>query len=231
MTAPAHACRIMQVLSLVPTAPSRMVAAVAGAIPYKLRDRDAQCAYLRAALQLAQAPAAAPVREGILAAAVTHLLGLDVEIRWQDIAAAEAGAYKQPLEACRKGSVHLDPSMQRSCCSWASRCKYLLSGMGSNEGVGPSDICLRVCYYAEAEEEEGESEKEEEDIFALEGETEHLHLSTPGQPQELPNQERIQGRGGWEGAARGAHQCFSHRASCHDTAGEQHLHLLCHDLK
>ncbi len=79
-------------LSLVPTAPSRLVAAVAGAIPYKLRDRDAQCTYLRAALQLAQAPAAAPVREGILAAAVTHLLGLDVEIRWQDIAAAEAGA-------------------------------------------------------------------------------------------------------------------------------------------
>ena len=60
-------------------------------------------------------------------------------------------------------------------------------------------------FYAEAEEEEeAESEREEEDIFALEGETEHLHLSTPGQPQEQPNQERIQGRGGWEGAASGA---------------------------
>lgn len=60
-----------------------------------------------------------------------------------------------------------------------------------------------MCAEAE-EEEEGESEKEEEDIFALEGETEHLNISTPGQPQEQPNQERIQGRGGWEGAARGA---------------------------
>ncbi len=64
--------------------------------------------------------------------------------------------------------------------------------------------CDRCDLCAEAEEEEeGESEKEEEDIFALEGETEHLHISTPGQPQEQPSQERIQGRGGWEGAARG----------------------------
>ena len=56
---------------------------------------------------------------------------------------------------------------------------------------------------AEAEEEEGESEKEEEDIFALEGETEHLHLSSPGEAPSAADQERIQGRGGWEGAARG----------------------------
>ena len=64
---------------------------VAGGIPYKLRDRDAQCAYLHGALTLAQRPAAAAVRDGILAAAVNHLLGLDVEVRWQDIVAAEAG--------------------------------------------------------------------------------------------------------------------------------------------
>lgn len=81
----------MQVLRLVPTAPSRMVSTVAGGIPHKLRERDAQCSYLYGALQLAEKPAAVAVREGILAAAVNHLLGLDVEIRWQDIAAAEAG--------------------------------------------------------------------------------------------------------------------------------------------
>ena len=80
-----------QILKLVPTAPSRMVTIVAGGIPYKLRDRDAQCAYLHGALTLAQRPAAAAVRDGILAAAVNHLLGLDVEVRWQDIVAAEAG--------------------------------------------------------------------------------------------------------------------------------------------
>lgn len=90
--------------------------------------------------------------------------------------------------------------------------------------MGPSDICLVECCHAEAEEEEGESEKEEEeDIFALEGETEHLHLSTLGQPQELPNHERIQGRGGWEGAARGARRRFSHQASCHDTLLESSI--------
>ncbi len=64
-----------------------------GGIPYKLRERDAQCTYLHGALQLAEKPAAIAVREGILAAAVNHLLGLDVEIRWQDIAAAEAGIH------------------------------------------------------------------------------------------------------------------------------------------
>lgn len=92
----------MQVLKLVPTAPSRMVTAVAGGIPYKLRNRDAQCIYLHGALQLAQRPAAVAVREGILAAAVNHLLGLDVEIRWQDIAAAEAGttSSKKDLPVC-----------------------------------------------------------------------------------------------------------------------------------
>lgn len=82
----------MQVLRLVPTAPSRLVAVIAGGIPHRLRDCDTQCLYLRGALALAEAPAAAAVREGILAAAAEHLLSLDVEIRWQDIAAAEAGA-------------------------------------------------------------------------------------------------------------------------------------------
>ena len=44
-----------QILKLVPTAPSRMVTIVAGGIPYKLRDRDAQCAYLHGALDAGSA--------------------------------------------------------------------------------------------------------------------------------------------------------------------------------
>ena len=76
-----------------------MVSIVAGGIPYKLRERDVQCMYLHGALQLAEKPAAVAVREGILAAAVNHLLGLDVEIRWQDIAAAEAGI-SRPTSPC-----------------------------------------------------------------------------------------------------------------------------------
>lgn len=80
----------MQVLTLVPTAPSRLVSLIAGGIPHRLRDREVQCLYLRGALALAEAPAAAAVREGILTAAVEHLLGLDVEIRWQDIVDEDA---------------------------------------------------------------------------------------------------------------------------------------------
>jgi hypothetical protein len=73
------------VLKLVPTAPSRLVPLLAGGIPHRLHEREVQCLYMRGALALAEAPAAAAVREGILAAAVEHLLSLDVEIRWQDI--------------------------------------------------------------------------------------------------------------------------------------------------
>ncbi len=91
---------LTQVLMLVPTAPSRLVAVIAGGIPHRLRDCDTQCLYLRGALALAEAPAAAAVREGILAAAAEHLLSLDVEIRWQDIAAAEAGASMPSIERC-----------------------------------------------------------------------------------------------------------------------------------
>lgn len=79
-------------------------------------------------------------------------------------------------------------------------------GPSDNLGAGLSEHASKPTLCAEAEEEEGESEREEEDIFALEGETEHLHLSTPGQPQEQPSQERMQGRGGWEGAASGANK-------------------------
>lgn len=61
-------------------------------------------------------------------------------------------------------------------------------------------------------EEEGESEQEEEDIFELEGQTEHLHLSTPRQAAEA--QERLQGRGGWEGAAGSEPTCLLVTALC-----------------
>ena len=86
-----------QVLALVPTAPARLVGCVAGGWPHRSRDAAAQCLALRGALLLAERPAAARgVREGLLAAAAEHLLGLDVEVRWEDIAAAEAGAPPKP---------------------------------------------------------------------------------------------------------------------------------------
>jgi hypothetical protein len=116
-----YVCALQQVLTLVPTAPSRLVSLISGAIPYRLRDRETQCIYLRGALALAEAPAAAAVREGILAAAAEHLLSLDVEIRWQDIAAAEAGASASRL------LPQLSPA---SLCSQdAQSGNYMLAGM------------------------------------------------------------------------------------------------------
>jgi hypothetical protein len=91
--------RCVQVLALVPTAPARLVSALAAGAPHRLRDAHSHALFLRGVLALAERPAAAAgVREGVLAAVAEHLLGLDVEIRWQDIAAAEAGA--RALPAC-----------------------------------------------------------------------------------------------------------------------------------
>uniref|UniRef100_A0A7R9VSW0 RNA polymerase I-specific transcription initiation factor RRN3 n=1 Tax=Chlamydomonas euryale TaxID=1486919 RepID=A0A7R9VSW0_9CHLO len=55
-------------------------------MPHKLRCRDEQCLYLSTVFALAERPACGTLRDGILTAAVEHLLSLDVEIRWQDIA-------------------------------------------------------------------------------------------------------------------------------------------------
>ena len=66
--------------------PSLLGPLLSGAIPHKLRDRATQCLYLRALFRVAACPAAAGMREGLLAAAVDHLLSVDVEIKWQEIA-------------------------------------------------------------------------------------------------------------------------------------------------
>ena len=75
-----------QIVANVPLAPSLLGPLLAAGIPHKLRDRGTQCAYLRALFAFAGAPGAAPLREGLLAAAVDHLLAVDVEIKWQEIA-------------------------------------------------------------------------------------------------------------------------------------------------
>jgi RNA polymerase I-specific transcription initiation factor RRN3 len=60
-------------------------------LPHKTRDRSTQCLYLRAALQLAESSAGAPLREGLLLGIVDHLLSLDVEIKWEDIVDVKTG--------------------------------------------------------------------------------------------------------------------------------------------
>ncbi|PRW34096.1 RNA polymerase I-specific transcription initiation factor RRN3-like [Chlorella sorokiniana] len=79
-----------KVLSLVPTAGSRLLPLVVGNFPHKLRDRNTQCLYLRGVFALAEGPSGGAVREGLLAGVVDHLIGIDVEIRWEDIAEAAA---------------------------------------------------------------------------------------------------------------------------------------------
>ena len=63
-----------------------MADVIARGVPHKLRDRESQCLYLRAVYALAEAEGTAAIREELLALAVEHLISLDVEIRWQDIA-------------------------------------------------------------------------------------------------------------------------------------------------
>ncbi len=76
---------MVQVLALVPTAPSRALPLVVGRLPHKTRDTNAHCVALRAAFAVAGSPAGATIRDEVLAAVVDKLLELDVEIAWQDI--------------------------------------------------------------------------------------------------------------------------------------------------
>ena len=73
-------------MTSVPLAPALLAPLLASSIPHRLRDRDAQCLYLRALFVVAAQPGAAAMRDGLLGAVVDHLLSLDVEIKWQDIA-------------------------------------------------------------------------------------------------------------------------------------------------
>ena len=81
----------VQVLMLVPTAPRGLLPIIADRLPNKAQPRGLHCLYLRAVLQLAQSKAADSLRNGLQSAVVGHLLDLDVEIKWQDIADQAAG--------------------------------------------------------------------------------------------------------------------------------------------
>ena len=71
-----------------PIATSLLMPILARGVPNKVLQRSTQCSYLRALFQIAESPHAAAIRDTILAIVVQHLVSLDVEIRWQDIAFA-----------------------------------------------------------------------------------------------------------------------------------------------
>ena len=78
---------IGQVLARTPTAAPLLLPAVREELTVRALGRDAACLRLRGCLALGEAAGSGPLREGVLAAAVRCLLDLDVDIRWQDIAA------------------------------------------------------------------------------------------------------------------------------------------------
>ncbi|KIY94835.1 hypothetical protein MNEG_13126 [Monoraphidium neglectum] len=83
---------VEKALQLIPTLPSQLLPMLLQNLPHKSRPREAQCLYLRAALLLAERPAGAPLREGLLLGVVDHLLALDVEVKWEDIVDAKTEA-------------------------------------------------------------------------------------------------------------------------------------------
>ncbi|GIL51718.1 hypothetical protein Vafri_7665 [Volvox africanus] len=68
-----------------------MVPIIVGQIPHKLRDRNTQCLYLSALFRIAEDRAGAPIKELLLTAVIEHLLSMDVEIKWEDIADIPTG--------------------------------------------------------------------------------------------------------------------------------------------
>ena len=76
---------------MVPTAPAKLLQLVIQGMPHKLHDRNTQCLYVSAVLGLAERRGGAPVRDGLLAATVEHLLSIDVEIKWEDIVDVPSG--------------------------------------------------------------------------------------------------------------------------------------------
>ena len=75
----------LQIISLVPTAPPRIIQLAAASAPHKASPLDCQCLYLRALASLSEGPGGVTVRSGLLAAMVNQLISVDVEIKWQDI--------------------------------------------------------------------------------------------------------------------------------------------------
>ncbi len=74
-------------LAATPTAGPLLLPALREELGVRALGAGAACLRLRGCLALAEARGGAGLREGVLALALRALLDLDVDIRWQDIAA------------------------------------------------------------------------------------------------------------------------------------------------
>ena len=165
-----------QVLLLVPTASSRLLPLLVSNFPHKLRDRNTQCLYLRAAFALAEGRGGSGLREGLLAGVVEHLIGLDVEIRCVRCA--------RPLRALCSAAggggacgLSLTRRCRQRCCRRVPGLRWLALACPPRSSCLPSFLVCRwediaeTAAAEEAKEEEGGLPAEEEpDIFELEGE-------------------------------------------------------------
>lgn len=83
---------VAQAVQLVPALPTRLLPMLLHNMPHKLRDRSSQCLFMRAVLCLAEGRVGPALREGLLAGVVEHLLGIDADIKWEEVVDAPTGA-------------------------------------------------------------------------------------------------------------------------------------------
>lgn len=79
---------------------------LANGMPHKLKDRNTQCLYLNAMFTIAESPAGRPIRDGLLAAILEHVLTIDVEIKWQNIMDTPEGTWSTLMlhsQCCASG--------------------------------------------------------------------------------------------------------------------------------
>jgi len=74
-----------RVLELVPTASPRLLPILVSNMPHKMRDRGVHCLYLRGAFAVSESQHGFGLSDGILGPVISHLVEIDVDIRWEDI--------------------------------------------------------------------------------------------------------------------------------------------------
>ena len=73
-------------LELIPISGALLTPILARGVPNKFIVKPVQCTYLYGLFSIAELPMAGAIKQSILTTVVQHLLSLDVEILWQDIA-------------------------------------------------------------------------------------------------------------------------------------------------
>lgn len=74
-----------RVLELVPTAIPRLMPILVSNMPHKMRDRGTHCLYFRGMFAVAESQPNSGLSDGLLPPIVSHLIDVDVDIKWEDI--------------------------------------------------------------------------------------------------------------------------------------------------